>query len=343
MINWNALRDAEIGSRLVVWIGPNPESSAEVEKMVIISSAEDFDCNCISPYRADLIVINQTIDDLSNRFLNALPTFVHDDGAIWTAYPQTPHFRSVLTSLGFYPHDLLGLFKRTPQTSPSAYDASYLARWGSTNFMGNWQSASEQILAHAPQRNRDELRILDVGSFNGYIMESLRRAGVRETFGVEISFDLAVKNSVNRYHLPATRVTDFLSSQLPSGYFDMTLAMEILEHIPTESTSAFISELRRVTSDHGVVLISASDDWDADPTHVNCRSRPDWYFQFAKNGLFPFGSQIFFPGFNSFVLRKAPQSIRTHFYRIRYGLQASGLLNFLLNRERPIVKPERDL
>ena len=321
--SWSALHECGSGNRIVVWIGPNAEHGIEAERLLNFSTTAEFDVAQIHPYRADLIAIADDSAQTSTEFLDQLTCSVHDEGMIWISSMLVEKFRSELERRGFKPFKISGLFKRAPKVSPAEYDANYLARWGNTDFMRNWKLASELILGHAPKLTAHcDLRILDVGSFNGYIMESLRRAGVREIFGVEISYDLAVRSAVNRYHLPATYVCDFLENKLPAGYFDITIAMEILEHIPAAVTKSFVAELKRVTSNQGVILISASEDWEVDPTHINCRGRDDWYLQFSKAGLLPSGSQTIFPGFNSFVLRKSNSPVLTFFYRIYFQLRA---------------------
>jgi 2-polyprenyl-3-methyl-5-hydroxy-6-metoxy-1,4-benzoquinol methylase len=199
-------------------------------------------------------------------------------------------------------------WQRAPGLSRTPYDSDYIGRWGDIDFLANWRVATQQILTHLPRGvSPREVVILDVGCMNGYMMESLRLAGVEHTFGCDISPTMAFDHCVNRWHWPAIRCFDFCENDYPGGIADMVLCMEVLEHVPRHKTSRFIAELARVLKPTGVLLASISEDWLIDDTHINCRSRISWYAAFARAGLLPHGKQVVFPGFNSFVLRHAPQ------------------------------------
>lgn len=255
--------------------------------------------------RADLIYLHDDVS-LSDDLVSALETGSHDHGYICSVAALsklTPRlkklgFRSVGSS-----HML---WEKTPIDISEDYGDNYLARWGDNDFMANAKIAAKQIVDKFPALHKlSSIRVIDVGSLNGYIMESLYRAGVKNIFGTDISYPIAITHAINSYHLPATRIFDFTNNTYADESFDVTVCMEVLEHIPPEITDKFVVELARITTQDGRLLISASEDWYSDDTHINCRNRAEWFSIFAQHGLVPTGEQIIFPGFNNFVLKKA--------------------------------------
>ncbi|NHC12717.1 class I SAM-dependent methyltransferase [Motilibacter deserti] len=211
-----------------------------------------------------------------------------------------------MTASGFEPAGAAGLWVKRGDPGPEEYGDDYLARWGDNDFLANAEVTAGDILAHLPAgHDASSVRVLDVGCLNGYVMESLRRAGVVHVYGTDISYPLAITHTVDRYHLPAITVGDFTSNDYPSAAFDLTVCMEVLEHLPPPLTEPFLVELARVTGPEGRVLVSTSEDPHVDPTHINCRRRSEWYYLFAKAGLVRTGRQVIYEGFNSFVLRPA--------------------------------------
>jgi SAM-dependent methyltransferase len=293
--------------RLVIRLSSNgPALGAEEERHLSPEELVEVEPKDL---RADLIILpsGQKVGELSD----ALIRWTHPAGCIYFMDGKAPE-----SPPGFEVTPVPGLLRKKAATSPREYGEDYLARWGDTDFMKNSELAAAQILKHLPgHKTKKTVRVLDVGCLNGYIMESLRRSGVRHVFGTDISYDLAVRHQVNPYHLAAIKVEDFLENSYPHGFSDMTICMEVLEHISPESTNRFVRELRRVTANEGVVLVSTSEDWEVDATHVNCRNRAEWYYIFSRHGLLPRGSQVIFPGFNSFVL-KPSHPITTQLYRV---------------------------
>lgn len=252
--------------------------------------------------RADLIVVNS--ENGGSDLAKALFESVHEAGRVLLKKSNLS-MHSQLISHGFVRAGSDGFYQKKEKSVPKEYSSEYLQHFGEVDFLKNWQLAGRQILDHLPQGvSAGKARILDVGCLNGYTMEILRLSGVREVYGTDISYDLAVKNCINSYHLPAVTIGDFCQNNYPDKYFDLTLAFEVLEHIPPENTEVFLNELKRVTKDSGNILITSSDDPTVDPTHVNCRKPDEWYQVFLDNGLIPGGRQEIYSGFNSFVLRK---------------------------------------
>lgn len=265
--------------------------------------------------RADLLYLDISIIN-SKSNINLL-NYVNNHGSVCLSsnikYLTNEKVRSQLNTL--FNKSSNNCFKIKEAIDSSAYNDEYIARWGSTNFLANAENAADQIISRFPNNfDGNSYKVLDVGSLNGYIMESLRMAGLRNVFGTDISYSIAIKHTVNQQLFPYTRVGDFIKNDYPESYFDALICMEVLEHVNPSDTEKFVGELARVAKKNSRLLISASEDWGADDTHINCRNRTEWYTIFARHGLIPVGRQIIFPGFNSFVLQKKENSIMKFVY-----------------------------
>jgi 2-polyprenyl-3-methyl-5-hydroxy-6-metoxy-1,4-benzoquinol methylase len=286
----------------------------EAETVITVADLEALSPARFAPLRADVIVLSD--QDADPRFAQTLADCVHDAGEVWLL-PGSERMARALETRGMVGTGRPGVYQKERGVTPPEYDTAYINRWGDLDFTRNWEAESREILVHLPAgMDARSVTVLDVGCLNGYIMEALRRAGVRRVFGTDISYEIAVARTVNRYHLPAISIGDFSGNRYPDNFSDLTICMEVLEHIRPESTEAFIAQLARVTSPGGTILISTSEDWAVDPTHVNCRNRADWYYQFSRVGLAPQGSQIIFPGFNSFVLRRTHNPVARLVWRL---------------------------
>ncbi|MDI6874293.1 class I SAM-dependent methyltransferase [Candidatus Solincola sp.] len=88
-------------------------------------------------------------------------------------------------------------------------------------------------------------RVLDVGCAKGFQVLALRREGM-EAWGIDIS-DYAVSDAPAEVE-PYLKVEEYRKVHFPDGYFDLVLAMEVLEHIPPTEIRQVVEELRRLTS-----------------------------------------------------------------------------------------------
>lgn len=293
--------------QLVVRINKYPLPAGHSAKRIInlkdLNLLDSQDCLILS--KADLICIEA--DDITPENVHYLYNYTHEKGQIYTT-SDTPKIRELLSRFSKV-RGAKGQFVKILPPQPKEYGEEYIERWGGIDFMANSKMAAEQILQHFPKSyNKKKIKVLDVGCLNGYIMESVRRAGVDNVYGTDISYALAVHHLINPESLPNIRVEDFCVNTYPEAAFDVTICMEVLEHLQPKQTEKFISELVRVTAKDGVLLVSTSEDWNADATHINCRSRAEWRAIFAKFGYVESGDQTIFPGFNSFVLRRTSRS-----------------------------------
>ena len=308
--------------RLVIFLGADKISrSFPAYSIHSFTRPENISSEKLAYLRADLIILEKFQTGLSkDELLNILGDYSHEQGALYFLKDNNELEKLIVNNnftKVFIPH----LFVKKRGSTPKEYDIDYLKRWGDTDFLKNWKLAGRQILTHIPSGlNKSSVRILDVGCLNGYIMETLRMNEVKNVYGCDISYEIAVNNCINKYHLPAITIGDFCENHYPDKFSDLTIAMEILEHISPDKTDKFISELKRVTTDNGRILISTSEDMNIDPTHINCRKRSEWYYEFSKHGLVPAGKQLIFPGFNSFVFKKAANKWKTFIWKTLFVL-----------------------
>jgi len=157
--------------------------------------------------RADLVVLGQTS---GNEVLLADKAFIssHEAGCVWVTSP-TDSLSSALIKRGFTNLDS-HLFQKLPASTPEEYGENYIDRWGDTDFLANAKLAATQILEHMPKEmNKGTMKVIDVGCLNGYIMESVRREGVNNIFGTDISYFLAVERILNPELLNKITVCEF--------------------------------------------------------------------------------------------------------------------------------------
>lgn len=281
--------------------------------------------------RADIISIMDSIKIDKDVFARRAYEFSHEAGCVWIAKPSK-EIEYKLIDVGFQ-KITDNLFQKMSGTTPEEYGQSYIERWGDVDFLANDLLAGSQILNHTPNtKDKKTMNIIDVGCLNGYMMECLRRSGANNIYGTDISYFLAIERNLNPSFLPNITVGDFSENNYPSHSFDMTVCMEVLEHIPPALTKKFIYELARITKKDGILPISTSEDWFVDETHINCRNRAEWYYEFAKQGLVAEGVQVIFPGFNSFVVRRSRSKSENLINRIRTG--------FVLLKTGRLKRPE---
>jgi SAM-dependent methyltransferase len=133
---------------------------------------------------------------------------------------------------------------------------------------------------------RGVVRIVDIGCGTGHLLEALeRKLGASqplELFGLDFA-SAAVRRA--RVLLPEATffIEDLYNNTLPSGFFDLVLSTETLEHLRTPERA--LKEFLRVCRPGGSAVVTvpngAQDTWDG---HVNY-----WRLQDFTTVLSPFG------------------------------------------------------
>lgn len=97
----------------------------------------------------------------------------------------------------------------------------------------------------------DSGRVLDIGCFNGYVLDILKNKGY-ETYGIDASKN-AVKLCSEKGHIV---LEADLEKEIPfeENFFDCVLGMEIIEHIA--DTDTLLKEVKRVLKPNGVLVMS---------------------------------------------------------------------------------------
>lgn len=100
---------------------------------------------------------------------------------------------------------------------------------------------------------KDHGRLLDVGFGYGFVEEILENTHL-DLYGIDIS-QIAVKRIRNKIKGNFS-VGSVLRIPYTDNFFDVTLVLEVLEHIPPHDTFKAFKELRRVLMKKGILIIS---------------------------------------------------------------------------------------
>lgn len=118
-------------------------------------------------------------------------------------------------------------------------------RWGKTYHQINLDRAV--LTAQAVPENAKN--ILEVGSGDGLILNTLRKAGHDP-----VAFDIS-RNALK--HIQSSKLVQGTASTLPfsSNSFDLILACEVLEHIPNHIYKSVLDEIIRVTKKYVLITV----------------------------------------------------------------------------------------
>lgn len=119
--------------------------------------------------------------------------------------------------------------------------------------------------------------VLDAGCAMGFLVEALRKRGV-EAYGVDISeYAIAQVDDSVREFCRVGSITD-----PPDRRYDLTVCIEVLEHIPPAETDAAIASL---CASSDLVLISSTPEDFAEATHLNVQPVEAWSAAMAREGF----------------------------------------------------------
>ncbi|MBI5584165.1 MAG: class I SAM-dependent methyltransferase [Deltaproteobacteria bacterium] len=113
-----------------------------------------------------------------------------------------------------------------------------------------------QVLSEAARRQVPGQKILDVGCGSGWLSRELARYG--EVAATDLASSVMEEN---RGRFPGIRWIggDFLSLELPAGYFHLVTCLETIAHVPDQQ--AFAAGLARVTRPEGTLLLTSQNEY----------------------------------------------------------------------------------
>lgn len=117
--------------------------------------------------------------------------------------------------------------------------------------------------------------VLDVACGEGYGTYYLSQFAAK-IVGVDIDSDV-IRNAKKKYERDNLTYVEGLAENLdfPTGYFDVVVSFETIEHLRKENQERFLSEVKRVLKPNGVFIVSTPDKARTDlflaknPFHLN--------------------------------------------------------------------------
>jgi len=97
----------------------------------------------------------------------------------------------------------------------------------------------------------DGKKLLDAGCGKG---DFFPYAGTSDYYGIDISEDNVIYAS--RQHGNVFMVRDVLQTEFDDDYFDILVAIEVIEHLTLEDLSLFIREVRRITKNGSKIVFT---------------------------------------------------------------------------------------
>jgi 2-polyprenyl-3-methyl-5-hydroxy-6-metoxy-1,4-benzoquinol methylase len=140
----------------------------------------------------------------------------------------------------------------------------------------HWLDCFDRI-AESIVRDLRPTSVLDAGCAMGFLVEALRKRGV-EAWGIDISeYAIEQADESVREHCRVASITEPLDRR-----YDLTVCIEVLEHIPPAEADAAIANLC-AASDR--LLISSTPEDRGEATHLNVRPVEAWSAAMAREGF----------------------------------------------------------
>lgn len=146
-----------------------------------------------------------------------------------------------------------------------------------------------------PDKRNDvslDMNVLDLGCAMGYLVGHMRRRGMLNAWGCDIS-KYALDNAPSDVQ-PYLRQYDLTGKHPPlmphiDWKWDLLICLETLEHIEERQVPTALGNIREALSEDGMALLSICTDevpdHASDPTHVCIRSWGWWDDMLTLNGL----------------------------------------------------------
>jgi len=178
----------------------------------------------------------------------------------------------------------------------------------------------------------NELRVLDVGCGPGIYVDALSKYNHITATGIDLD-----KNN------PYLKIDIFSDTFLEYTNYDITLCIEVAEHLPPDLADEFV---RRLCNTADVILFSAAHPGQGGHGHINCQDKAYWIEKFNNNnfvldeprtnnlvaymqngyhmGWFAQNAMVFKSYgkmyYDKIIEEETPQAIRLAEYIVEYGL-----------------------
>ena len=111
----------------------------------------------------------------------------------------------------------------------------------------------------------DKIRVLDIGCGTGFYADILRRLGVRDYTGIDITDTLFEKHRQNLPNFKFVKM-DFTTGK-HTGQYDLIIMIEVLEHIVNDDKFTFaMDNIKSCLDENGVFVISSV--WKSGGKHM---------------------------------------------------------------------------
>jgi len=181
--------------------------------------------------------------------------------------------------------------------------------------------------------NKQGLKILEIGFGKGSLLKRLSRADGPELYGIEASeqnYRHAIDvMKVNAHLNLADTSTERI--QFPSGYFNVCVMLECLEH--TLAPLRIIQEIQRVLMKDGILIFSFPEERLVSGIGLNCdqskRSHGDGFHSFPYPGLFQYDSMrvLFNQAYFKIVAEHRQETYHVFFKMINLKLDKPEILD----------------
>ncbi|MDE2141666.1 MAG: hypothetical protein KGJ84_04570 [Elusimicrobia bacterium] len=154
------------------------------------------------------------------------------------------------------------------------YDAAFFAEWGRTNARYARSASAVTDVLHELYRPK---RLIDLGAGCGVYSHLFAAKGTEV-----VTVDGVLPPSEFAYPV-AFHIRDLTAPfENPWGRFDLTLCLEVAEHIPEDLADAFLENILRFGDR---LILSAAQPGQEGHHHVNTRPKRYWVARLAEKGF----------------------------------------------------------
>jgi len=157
------------------------------------------------------------------------------------------------------------------------YDAAFY-KWQSTGSYCSAQIVIELIASFIKPQS-----VIDLGCGIGTWLKAFQEAGVSKIQGIDGSWIKQNDILISRNVFSSGDLTRPVS--LPGATYDMSMSVEVAEHLPEEASEDFVASLCNLSP---VVLFSAATPGQGGKNHINEQWQSYWARKFMSHGYVPY-------------------------------------------------------